>query len=100
MAKRVKTDKKHEFKHEGNRQQFNHQSDVKEALQSAFDALVNFKYEQAKEAVEEGMLLIEKRSKLIILADKYCWILLKNINAMRQHRTRTMNSILKNVSNQ
>lgn len=39
MAKRFKTDKKHELKHEGNRQQFNHQSDVEETLQSAFDAL-------------------------------------------------------------
>ena len=61
---------KYEFKHDGKRRQYNHQFDVKEALQSAFDALVNFKFEQAKEALEEGTLMIDKRSKLIILADR------------------------------
>jgi hypothetical protein len=61
----------------GNQQQFDHQADVKEALQSAFDAVVSSKYEQAKEALQEGMLLVDKRSKLIILADKYGWDFVK-----------------------
>lgn len=77
MAKRIKSEKKHEFKHEGNRQQFTHQSDVKEALQSAFDALVNSQYEQAKDVLHQGMLLVEKRSELILLADKYGWDFVK-----------------------
>lgn len=38
-------------------------------LQSAFDALVNSKFEQAKEALEEDMLMFDKRSKLIILVE-------------------------------
>ena len=77
MAKKMKTGKKYEFKHVGNQQQFDHQADVKEALQSAFDAVVSSKYEQAKEALQEGMLLVDKRSKFIILADKYGWDFVK-----------------------
>ncbi|CAB4036254.1 hypothetical protein AWC38_SpisGene12419 [Paramuricea clavata] len=64
MAKKMKTGKKYEFKHVGNQQQFDHQTDVKEALQSAFDAV-------------ERMLLVDKRSKLIILADKNGWDFVK-----------------------
>ena len=60
MAEIFKSVPKYEFKHDGNRQQHNHQSDV-EALQSAFDAQVNSKFEQAKEALGVGML-IDKRS--------------------------------------
>ena len=77
MAKRFKPTPKYEFKHDGNRQQHNHRSDVKEALQTAFDALVNSNFDRAKEALEEGMLLVDKRSKLIILADKYGWDFVK-----------------------
>ena len=73
MAKQFKPTPKYEFKHDGNRQQHNHQTDVKEALQTAFDALVNSNFDLAKEALEEGMLLVDERSKLIILADKYGW---------------------------
>ena len=64
MAKRFKPTPKYEFKHDGNRQQHNHQSDVKEALQTAFDALVNSNFDRAKEALEEGMLLVDKRLSL------------------------------------
>jgi hypothetical protein len=39
--------------------------------------VVSSKYEQAKEALQEGMLLVEKHSKLIILADKYGWDFVK-----------------------
>ena len=53
MAKRFKPTPKYEFKHDGNRQQHNHQSDVKEALQTAFDALVNSNFDRSKEALEE-----------------------------------------------
>ena len=58
MAKRLKPIPKYEFKHDGNRQQHNHQSDVKDALQTAFDALVNSNFDRGKEALEEGMLLV------------------------------------------
>ena len=39
MAKRFKPTPKYEFKHDKNRQQHHQQSNVKEALQTAFDAL-------------------------------------------------------------
>ena len=74
MAKRFKPIPKYEFKHDGNRQHHHHQFDVKEALQIAFDALVNSNFDQAKEALEEGMLLVNKR---IILADRYSWDFVK-----------------------
>jgi hypothetical protein len=101
MAKKMKTDKKYKFKHVGNQLQFDHQADVKEALQSAFDAVVSSKYayEQAKEALHEGILLVDKRSKLIILADKYGWDFVKDTNAMKSHPTLTMKNILRNVLN-
>ena len=51
MAKRFKPTPKCEFKHDGNRQQHHHQSDVKEALQTAFDALVNSNFDRVREAL-------------------------------------------------
>lgn len=77
IAKQFKSESKHVFKHEGNREQFNHESDLKETLKSAFNALVSSKFNSAKEFLEEGMLLVDKRVKLIILADKFGWDFVK-----------------------
>lgn len=50
IAKRVKSGKKHEFKRQGNEEQFDHQMEVKNTLQNAFDASVSSKYEEANVA--------------------------------------------------
>ena len=71
LSKRLKVDKQHTFKHDGNREQYEHQIQVKDALESAFNALVNSKIDNAQSALQEGMLLIDKRLKYIVLADKY-----------------------------
>ena len=56
LSKRLKVDKQHAFKHEGNREQYEHQIQVKDALESAFNALVNSKIENAQSVLQEGML--------------------------------------------
>ena len=50
---------------------------MKDALESAFSALVNSKTEIAQAALPEGMQLLDKRLKHIILADKYGWDFIK-----------------------
>jgi len=59
-----------EFKSKGNKAQFQHQQLVLEKLTEARDSLACAKYEKAKEAIEEGISLSEKRIKVIRLADK------------------------------
>ena len=76
--------KKHDFNQARGESKANeHQSEVRDALQSAFDALSHGRYEQAHDAIDQGMSLVNKRSKLIILADNTAGILLRNIKEMK-----------------
>lgn len=58
IAKPVKSGEKHEFKQQGNEEQFDHQTAVKDDFQNAFDALVSSKFVKTKVALEEGMTYI------------------------------------------
>ena len=69
VVKRVKRNEV-EFKSKGNKKQFEHQQQVLDCLTEAQHSLVSSKYEKAKNAIEEGIYLTEKRIKVIKLADR------------------------------
>lgn len=53
-----------------NKAKFEHQQLVLDELTEAKDSLACAKYEKAKEAIKEGVSLLEKRIKVIKLADR------------------------------
>ena len=58
------------LKSKGNKAKFEHQQLVLDELTEAKDSLACAKYEKAKEAIKEGVSLLEKRIKVIKLADR------------------------------
>ena len=68
-VKRVKRNEV-EFKHKGNRKQFEHQEQVLESLVDAKESLEKAKYDRPKRVIEQGISLAEKRIKVIKLADR------------------------------
>ena len=68
-VKRVKRNEV-EFKHKGNRKQFEHQEQVLESLVNAKESLEKAKYDRPKRVIEQGIFLVEKRIKVIKLADR------------------------------
>ena len=58
------------LKSKGNKAKFEHQQLVLDELTEAKDSLACAKYEEAKEAIKEGVSLLEKRIKVIKLADR------------------------------
>ena len=58
------------LKSKDNKAKFEHQQLVLDELTEAKDSLACAKYEKAKEAIKEGVSLLEKRIKVIKLADR------------------------------
>ena len=50
-----------EFRSKGNKKQFAHQHQVLDSLTEARDSMANAKYKKAKDTIEEGIELTEKR---------------------------------------
>ena len=73
-VKRAKLNR-YEFKSKGNKQQYGHQEDVLEKMEAAKDAVESKQLERAKRSLDEGIALVNKRMKLIEIADKsqYSW---------------------------
>ena len=73
-VKRAKLNR-YEFKSKGNKQQYEHQEDVLEKMEAAKDAVESKQLERAKRSLDEGIALVNKRLKLIEIADKsqYSW---------------------------
>ena len=73
-VKRAKLNR-YEFKSKGNKQQYEHQEDVLEKMEAAKDAVESKQLERAKISLDEGIALVNKRLKLIEIADKsqYSW---------------------------
>ena len=73
-VKRAKLNR-YEFKSKGNKQQYEHQEDVLEKMEAAKDAVESKQLEPAKRSLDEGIALVNKRMKLIEIADKsqYSW---------------------------
>lgn len=68
-AKRLKNSEP-VLKSKDNKAKFEHQQIVLDELTEAKDSLACAKYEKAKEAIKEGVSLLEKRIKVIKLADR------------------------------
>lgn len=68
-AKRLKNSEP-VLKLKDNKAKFEHQQLVLDELTEAKDSLACAKYEKAKEAIKEGVSLLEKRIKVIKLADR------------------------------
>ena len=59
-----------EFKSKGNKDQFDHSQEVLETLSETASQLDLGRYEKGKEILSEGIPLVEKRLKVIKLADR------------------------------
>jgi hypothetical protein len=68
--KRLKTNPHKEFKRKGNEIQYKFNAKLDEVFEDAKDAINAKKPGKAIEALDEGMVLIQDRQKLILLADK------------------------------
>ena len=58
------------LKSKGNQNQFDHQQEVLESLTDAKESLEQEKFLKAKEAIQQGITLNEKRMKVIKIADR------------------------------
>ena len=67
------------FKKAGNKKQFQHEARVLSTLQQADSALAVADMEKAKQLIQQGIVLVKRRIKLIKLADKseYGWATVK-----------------------
>ena len=70
ITKKIKAKETSSFRREYNKNQYQHNSKVKEALEQVEEALKVNDIEKAKKTVEEGKQIIDKRQKLIKLADR------------------------------
>ena len=61
------------FTNEGNKQQYQHASEVMGVLEKIEAKLKNEEYEEATESLQQGKTLVMKRMKMIQLADKANW---------------------------
>jgi hypothetical protein len=68
-AKKARLDKYH-FKSKGNEQQYSHQVEILDSVESATAALESKEISKAMSILQEGKTAIEARMKLIKLADK------------------------------
>ena len=66
---------RYEFKSRGNKQQYEHEEDVLEKMESARDSMAARQLDRAKRSLDEGIALVNKRMKVIKMADKsqYSW---------------------------
>ena len=73
-VRRVKHDR-YEFKSRGNKQQYEHEEDALEKMESAKDSVVARQLDRAKRSLDKGIVLVSNRMKLIKMADKsqYSW---------------------------
>ena len=62
-----------EFTSEGNKQQYKHQKELLENLEDVDKALKRKDVDEATDLINEGKKLIEKRIKLIKIADREGW---------------------------
>ena len=62
-----------EFKNEGNKDQYKHQKELLENMEGVEKAIRRNDATKASELIEEGKKLIEKRIKLIKIADREDW---------------------------
>ena len=70
ITKKLKQNEVPEFKRKVNKNQFEHNNKVKQALLDVEEALDEGEYEEAKEHLTKGKTIIEKRQKLIRIADR------------------------------
>ena len=80
--KKVKRDP-HRFNKKGHQQQFRHQEDILDKMESAKEALEKSAIDIAKEKMNEGIDLISRRMKIIKIADRseFGWVTVKEYEA-------------------
>lgn len=70
VNKKIKINEIPQFKRQYNKWQYEHNNKVKEALEEAKDALKEGNYDLSKNKLEEGIKIIDKRQKLVKIADR------------------------------
>ncbi len=62
-----------DFKREGCKKQHRHNEEVKDKLEEAISSIDSGKIDKAKQLLEEGIQIIDKRQKVVKIADNYGW---------------------------
>ncbi|XP_041480436.1 uncharacterized protein LOC121427925 [Lytechinus variegatus] len=71
-VKRAKTNSK-TLKKKGCQRQFDHNEDVRGKIEEATKSIDNGKFQRAKDILSEGIELIDKRQKILKIADSHGW---------------------------
>ena len=70
MSKRAKQDKKVDFKFEGNKKQYDFNSDILERVKDAIDLIEKRKESKALKSLDKVVEVLNGRNKLVRMADK------------------------------